>query len=217
MSMRCPTMNRVKRRVVVAAVVVVVGAVLVAALLVKVRRDREWAHGGDAVRTDVRVRLTDADGLPEALVALGGERKPAYLPAGTQAVVVQVAWRGPAHESGTYEVIALDKRMSPARQLDSYYGWDSSGEIGSGWGSSYHVLAERYPWLAGTAPVPTRSGGFQAAAMAIGTRASAEGAITASFLVGDRRLLMDDPARDVLVALFFVDRSGVRWAKRVAG
>jgi hypothetical protein len=53
--------------------------------------------------------------------------------------------------------------------------------------------------------------------MAISGRATVEGAITASFLVGHGRLLMDDPARDLLVALFFVDGSGVRWAKRVTG
>jgi hypothetical protein len=212
---RWSTLERVKRRMVVAALAAVVAVVLLVALLVKVRREREWAHGGDAVRTDVRVRLADADGLPEALVALGGTRKPAYLPDGTQAVVVQVVWRGPAHKSGSYQVIALDKRVTPARQLDAYYGWNSSGETGSGWAGSYRVLAQRYAWLAGTAPVRTPSGEVQA--MAIGGRATVKGEITASFLVGDGSLVMDDPARDLLVALFFDDGSGVRWAKRITG
>jgi len=69
------------------------GAVGVAA---KIRRDAEWAHGGDRLTASAQVRTSDEAGLPATVTALGGPSiESAFLPLGTQALVVRLQWTGP--------------------------------------------------------------------------------------------------------------------------
>src|SRR2546423_4448704 len=69
------------------------GAVGVAA---KIRRDAEWAHGGDRLTASAQVRTSDEAGLPATVTALGGPSiESAFLPLGTHALVVRLQWTRP--------------------------------------------------------------------------------------------------------------------------
>ncbi|HEX6497908.1 MAG TPA: hypothetical protein VF054_02635 [Micromonosporaceae bacterium] len=207
------------RRAAVVATVFAVCVALVGAVTVTVRRDREWCHGGDRVSTTVRTRIAADDVAgAAAVVALGGPPGRVYgLPARTGMVVVRVTWNGPRQSGGSrYELVALDKRVTPAQPLRVLDGWNADGGTGSNWAGAYQTLAEHYPWLAGTAEVQDASGGWASQAEAVDARATATGTVTAAFLLGDDREFTPDS--DLLLALFLVDRQGeVRWAKRVYG
>lgn len=205
---------------IVAAVVVALGVGSVVAVAFKVRRDREWAHGGDALTAQIQLRLADAQSLPAAAVALGYPAdEPVLLPSEfPQSVVVRVQWRGPAHRGGSYQLIVLDKRLTPPRPLPVYGGWNANGGTGSNWAGAYEKLAEQYDWLAGTASVQDATGGWTSVGQAVDAPATDPGALTAIFLVPPGDPPVTDTAAHLLVSLFYVDDSGeVRWARRVAG
>lgn len=117
----------------IAAAVAIVLGVGSAVAVAKVRRDREWAHGGDALTVQVQLRLADAQTLPAAATALGHPAdEPVLLPSEfPQSVVVRVQWRGPAPGDGSYQLIVLDKRLTPPHPLPVYGGWNANGGTGS--------------------------------------------------------------------------------------
>jgi hypothetical protein len=207
-----------RRALVVAASVVCLA--LVVGVAVKVRRDREWAHGGDNLNATAEVRLADGDTLSDTATVLGvpfGE--PLQLPEDfRQAIVARVRWTGLARDRGLYQIIVLDKRVTPPRPMPVYGGWDASGGTGAAWSSSYDVLGDHYGWLEGTGMVRGITGSWTSVGQAVGIPASAEGTVTVVLLVGTDDVPLTDAATETIVTLFYVEDSGeVRWAKRVAG
>jgi hypothetical protein len=107
----------------------------------KIRRDAEWAHGGDRLTASAQVRATDAAGLPATIAALGGpSTESAFLPVGTQALVIRLRWTGPEYRGGRYNVLLLDRRLRPAPALDPYSAWAAHGKPIWGWDGRYGVL-----------------------------------------------------------------------------
>lgn len=138
-----------------------------------------------------------------------------------QTVVVQVRWSASAHSDGSFQLIALDGRVTPPRPLAADGGWNAEGATGSSWGSAYEVLAQRYEWLAGMAEsnYTDPNGIHTFPTPAVRAPAASAGTVTAWFRQwGDGPIPFTDTERDIVVALFYVDGGGeVRWAKRVFG
>ncbi|GIJ24002.1 hypothetical protein [Micromonospora lutea] len=181
-----------------------------------VEREREWARGGDQVAVTVEAHLPEPEqvagvaaafGWPDAVNVIG---EPDH-----QSVVLHLRWSGPPRE-GHYQVILLDGRVVPARVLPPYGGWDAAGATGFNWAGAYEVLAERYDWLADTAPRETPDGSVTSGDHgAIGTRARAEGSLVAVFRLDPHALPLDETSH-LVVAFCYVEPDGeVRWAKRV--
>lgn len=189
---------------------------------------REVAHNdNDDLSVTKQLRATDLSGLSDAVTALGGPPdKPPDLPGVCQAVVLRLDWTGPERD-GRYHVVVLDNRVSPPRPLLAYVGWtgrDASGafqpaDVGD-WTEAQDALAERYVWLAevDSAPEPTgeEAAGALPTTQVVSAPATADGTITAVFLVTDDQTPFTDVEREALVVLFHVDGAGeVRWARSV--
>lgn len=192
-----------------------VSAVVVAALVFSVlhlRRDNEWAHGGDDVRVTVDTEVASQSTFAATIERLGApaDRSTMRVTAG-QVVVVRVSWTG-ASGTGSFQVVALDNRVTPPRLLPADGGWASDGETGSNWAGAYEVLADKYDWLADAA-TPARD------TAAVGAPATAAGSVTAWFRpTSENALPFQDADRDIVVALIKVDDSGdVRWARQISG
>ncbi|PGH41285.1 hypothetical protein COO58_25965 [Micromonospora sp. WMMA1996] len=191
-------------------------ALMVTATVLHTRREKEWAHGGDAVTVNVDYRSAGKNDVTEAARALGWPVEGERGVLGDQALVVRVAWTG-ASRDGRFELIALDRRSAPPRVLNPTYGRDASGDIGSEWGSNLNILAERYAWLAGVTPPVDNAYGEPSiweGPMAVGTPAAATGTVMAVFDLGRKQQPSWDPARDLMLALVYWN-DGVRWAKQV--
>jgi hypothetical protein len=200
-----------------AAVLVVAGVVLL-----RVQREREWSHGGDRLAVQVEIALATQDTFEGVVVRLGAPPRTATrLHSADQSVVVQVRWSASAHSDGSFQLIALDGRVTPPRPLAADGGWNAEGATGSGWGSAYEVLAQRYEWLGGVAQgnYTDVNGMTNFPTPAVSAPAARAGAVTAWFRQwGDGRIPFADADRDVVVALIYVDGSGeVRWARRIFG
>jgi hypothetical protein len=208
------------RRTIVAAVVIAltVGSALAVAL--NVRRDQEWAHGGDALTAQAELRMADAVALPDTAVALGYPAdEPVALPSSfTQSVVVRVHWRAAAHRSGRYQLIVLDKRVAPPRALPVYGGWKATGGTGSKLGGCILRSRRALRLASRHRPGPGRDRwldlGWPGGRCARDRLRHPHG----GFLVTPTALPITDTAVHLLVSIFYVDESGeVRWARRVAG
>ncbi|MEU8076600.1 hypothetical protein AB0B31_14235 [Catellatospora citrea] len=212
-----------RRRTIIASVLatVVAGA---AGVLLKVQRDREWAHGGDDVSVAVDLRLADHETFDATVVTLGGPSShQTGAPPGSQALVVRASWsEAPSDDGHHYSLIALDKRVFPPRLLSANGAWVAGAateSTGSHWSSAYTELAEHYDWLAKTAMV-TDERGSTFPGSAIAAPALSSGALVATWFTdtADGRLPLTDPLAEVLIALVYVDDDGdVRWAKRIFG
>ena len=200
-----------------AAVLVVAGVVLL-----RVQREREWAHGGDRLTVQVEVALATRDDFDAVVVRLGTPPGQATrLHSADQSVVVRVRWSGAARSPGSYELIALDGRVTPPRPLAADGGWNAEGATGSDWGGAYDVLAQHYDWLRGTSGANyTDANGMNSfPTAAVGAPATRAGTVTAWFRQwGEGRIPFADPNRDIVLALIHVGDGGeVRWARRIAG
>ncbi|GAA1364288.1 hypothetical protein [Catellatospora chokoriensis] len=212
-----------RRRKVIATVLAIAVAGAVGVLL-KVQRDREWAHGGDDVDVVVDLRLAGNETFDATVVMLGGpSRHQTGAPLGTQALVVRASWsEAPSDNGHHYALIALDKRVSPPRLLGANGAWVVGGApegTGSHWSSAYTELAEHYDWLARTAMV-TDERGVSFPGSAIIAPALSSAALVATWFTdtADGRPPLADPQAEVLIALVYVDDDGeVRWAKRIFG
>ncbi|MEV8503320.1 hypothetical protein AB0368_00655 [Actinoplanes sp. NPDC051475] len=187
-----------------AATVLVAGA-----MFSHVRRDREWAHGGDQVTFDAEVAITTAEDFDREVVRLGAPPGEATRwEAAEQTVVARVRWSGLPESINSLQVIALDKRVSPPKPLIPDGGWNSAGGTGSGWEGAYEPLAEHYDWL-------RRVAGPDAIA-AVDAPGAGSGTVTAWFRQqADATRAGRD---DIVLAVFSVDDDGeVRWARRIFG
>ncbi|HEX5598542.1 MAG TPA: hypothetical protein VFX61_21365 [Micromonosporaceae bacterium] len=202
-----------------AAVALVLYAVVA---VLKVQRDREWAHGGDDVKVHVEVALTTEDTFEDVVVRLGappGETT-RYIGA-EQTIVVQASWTDSPYDSGWFQLLVLDKRVVPPRPLAVDGGWNANGPTGSNWASAYEVLAEQYEWLRGvsSANFTDASGVSTFRTAAVDAPATTAGTMTAWFWQwGDGQIPLAEVTTEVMVVLFYVDDSGeVRWARRSLG
>ena len=194
------------------AAVGVVLTVAAVATVLKVRRDREWVHGGDGVEVSAQVRATDAAGLPAAVVALGGPSGvDQFLAVGDQALVVRIAWHGPEQHHGDYNVLLLDNRVGPPKPLRQYRAWSTAGQPTFGWDGRFEHLGDHYPWLQRTSQA--ESGGN---VDSVTVPAAADGVLTAVFLLGPGAVPMRNPDHEALVGLFLARGGEPRWAKPIA-
>jgi hypothetical protein len=212
-----PVRRAVAASVAAAAVLVVAGVVLL-----HVQRAREWAHGGDRLTVDVDVALATQETFDGAVVRLGAPPGEAIrVQSADQTVVVRVRWSASSHSDGSYELIALDKRVSPPRPLAADGAWSSGEATGPNWGSAYDALAERYDWLGGTAQTTYTDahGMTNFPAAALGVPATEAGTSTAWFHQwGEAPIAFADVDRDIVMALVYLDDSGeARWARRIFG
>ncbi len=190
--------------------------------MLRVQRHREWAHGGDRVRAEVEVALAREETFEDVVVRLGAPPGKAtrYMDA-DQTVVVRVRWSGFPDAEGSFQLIALDARVSPPRLLAADGGWNSDGATGSNWAGAYEELAKHYDWLRGVAEANfIDAWGFsRLPSAAVGARAAEAGEATAWFRQwGDGRIPIADSSREIAIALVYVDDSGeVRWARKVFG
>lgn len=208
------------RRAVIASVTAAAVLVVAGVALVRVQREREWAHGGDGLAVEVEVALATQDTFEGVAVRLGAPPHTATrLHNAGQPVVVRVRWSASAHSEGSFQLIALDGRLTPPRPLAADGGWNSEGATGSGWGSAYEVLAQRYEWLEGVAEgnYTDVNGMSTLPTPAVSAPAAEAGTVTAWFRQwGDGRIPFADAERDIVVALVHVDGSGeVRWARSI--
>lgn len=210
------------RRSVIASVAATAVLVVTGFALLQVRREREWAGGGDGLAVDVEVALATGDTFDGVVVRLGAPpNRATRLNSADQSVVLRVRWSGASSAGGSFELIALDKRLHPPRPLAAEGGWTADGATGTNWAGAYEVLAERYDWLRGVAEADhtdaTGTTFFPTAA--VGAPATAAGTVTAWFRQwGEGPIPLTDPARDLVVALVHVDDGGeVRWARRIFG
>src|SRR5262245_50863605 len=172
-------------------------------------RNAEWAHGGDRVTLAADLRLTDEASYADTVAALGGPAD--QQTADTADLVVRVRWSGPnnrAHD-GYYEFVVLSRSGGPTLQPSE--GWIDGADVGGfGWGGSFDVLSEHYPWLAGTRYVPTSNGSVTNNPLATGVAAAASGSLTIALMADD---LAGDPAAldRVVVGVFYIRDAEVRW------
>lgn len=204
---------------VAAAVVLVVAG---GALFLRFQREREWAHGGDRLTVDVEVALARQDSFEAVVVRLGAPPgKATRFEGADQSVVVRVRWSGAPHSAGSFELIALDGRVTPPRLLAADGGWNADGATGSDWAGAYEALARHYDWLRGTAEANYTDvdGATDLPTAAVSAPATATGTVTAWFRQwGDGTIPFTEANRSVVVALVYVDDGGeVRWARRVSG
>src|SRR5690242_15928486 len=146
----------------------------------KMRRDREWAHGGDTLAATAEVHVAASADYPATVAAFGGpQTTTAVMDEAKQAVVVRVRWNGPAHGDGLYSLLVLDSRVKPARLLPLRGSWSAGGrETYDGWAGAYNALTEHYAWLAGIAHgdnLPTQPDGSTYHLSATSIRATARG------------------------------------------
>ncbi len=141
------------------------------------------------------------------LAALGGPAGE-VAPRTPQSVVAHVTWAGGSSDPGTYAFLLLDGRLAPQRPLRGYGGWWPGDPEGTGphWDGRYAALGEHYPWLA-------RAGSSDTDALGV---PAAEGEATLAYYFDRSRLPTARPARDLVLAMAFVDADGeVRWARKV--
>lgn len=191
------------------------------ALAVDLRRDREWQHGGDDVTTTTELALTTAKTFgTEAAVRLGVPPGEATRHTSRdQTIVVRVTWSG-LPDDGSLQLMMMDTRVTPPRPLAAEGGWTADGGTGTNWAGIYEALPEHYDWMQGFASIQKGNSWttpFPTAAVTAGTGTS--GTATAWFgQWGDGRIPLDDPARELALALVRVgDDNEVRWAKRIHG
>ncbi|WP_412741108.1 hypothetical protein [Krasilnikovia sp. MM14-A1259] len=190
--------------------------------MLHVQREREWTQGGDQLTVRAEVVLATHDTFGGVVAGLG-------VPAGEatrsenadQSVVVHVRWSGSPHSDGSFELIALDRRVFPARPLAADGGWNSEGGTGSDWAGAYEALAQHYDWLSGVAAANyTDANGMNTfPTAAVNAPAAEDGTVTAWFRQwGEGTIPFTDPAGEIVVAMFYVDDKGqVRWARRIYG
>ncbi|WP_341716794.1 hypothetical protein QQG74_22830 [Micromonospora sp. FIMYZ51] len=181
------------------------------------QREREHAASPDAVTVTVEAMLPAADQVADLTAAYGWRNGSAITgDPDNQSVLLRLNWTGPS-QPGTYQVILLDNRLTPARVLPPVGGRDTDGSVGANWADSYEKLAERYDWLAGLVTRPESSDSLRTPDNlgAVGTSATAGGSLVALFRMGPGAAPLTDPS-DLLVAFCHVDFSGTpRWAKPV--
>lgn len=201
-----------------AAVILVASAVV----LGKVKRDREWEHGGDEVKFAVQVALTVPDSFDDVAVSFGMSPGSATQAINSpQHVMVRLGWTRADLGPGSFQLIALDARISPGRPLEAVGGWSSDAFTGPNWASAYDELPQRYPWLQGlpSAASTFGSGSDVMPLAAIDVRASEQGTLVGWFRQrSDETTQFADVANEVTIAVFFVGNDGgVRWARRLYG
>ena len=201
-------------------------------VVLKVRRDHEWAHGGDRMVVTVQTLLANPQSFRDAIAALGVPALESSGLAQAQAVVAKVTWSGWMPDDGHFQLVALDRRTSPPRVLAGDGGWTSvevvgnpSGQLDSGWVSSYdNVLAEHYDWLAGlqarydAVPFVTMSPGVLVPAKPSGTA-------TVWFTVPESFPALTDQSNIIIGMIYFAGPSltgvtleeHIRWARRIHG
>jgi hypothetical protein len=212
----------VKRWAVRVAAVLVVAVAVGAATALHLRREREWAHGGDDVAVEVHAVVATEETFDDVAVRLGVPPGEAVRYSGAaQSIVVRVRWTGMVPTGGWFQMMVLDKRFDPGQLLAVDGSWGSEGGGGGNWASSYEILASRYAWLSGVARElyvdPPRM--YRQPTAAVSAAATGSGTVTGWYRQWrDGALPIDDPATDTLVALVLVDEDGeVRWARRVYG
>ncbi|TCB98048.1 hypothetical protein E0H26_10715 [Micromonospora zingiberis] len=199
-------------------VALVAATVAVLATVDRLRdQEREREQGGGTVQVTAEALLPAASEVAD-LTAAHGWREGANITGDpqNQSVLLRLSWSGPRQE-GTYQLILLDTRTTPARVIRPHSGWDAAGSTGFNWADEYETLAQRYDWLAGTAARPWSSDSLTTPDNlgAIGTRATTAGSLVALFRMGLGAEPLTDPAH-LVVAFCHVDADGkVRWAKRV--
>lgn len=214
--------NAAVRRAVIASVVAAAVLVVAGVVLLRVQREREWADGGDRLTVHVEVSLATQDTFEDVAVRLGAPPRTATrLHSASQSVVVRVRWSASAHSDGSFQLLALDGRVTPPRPLAADGGWNSEGATGSNWAGAYETLAQHYDWLAGVAEANYTdvNGMTNFPTAAVDAPATEAGTATAWFRQwGDGPIPFADAKRDIVVALSYVDDGGeVRWARRIFG
>nr|WP_249412211.1 hypothetical protein [Micromonospora endophytica] len=173
------------------------------------QREREQHGSPDAVTVTVEAMLPAAHQVAD-LAAAYGWRNGATVDGDpdNQSVLLRLRWSGP-ELPGNYQVMLLDKRLTPPRVVPPFDGWDAVGGTGFNWADSYEQLADRYDWLAGAASRPESSDSLRTPDNlgAVGTRAVADGSLVALFRMGTGAAPLTDPA-DLLVAFCHVDETG---------
>lgn len=177
------------------------------------RRDQEWRHGGDAVRISASVATVSGDEeFKSALTRAGGDPEH-FLTGAKQGIVVTVTWDGPPQpRDGRFQFVLLDARVHPPQPI--------SPTGGSSWSSAYNVLAERYRWLAGTAPQLRTDGSYVDLSEALDVTASPSGRAVFAFAMNRHQVPVTDPSTELIVGMFLVEADRdvddqVRWAKQV--
>ncbi|MFL6106731.1 MAG: hypothetical protein ACJ72L_07190 [Marmoricola sp.] len=204
-----------RRRMQVLVLLGLVLALLTAVLVRHERRDHEWRHGGDKVTVEAGIRVTDAAGFGEALAAAGGTRSAAIVDA-QQGFVIKVRWNGGPASGGSYQFVLLDHRVSPARPIRAATGAAPGRGITLGWDGRYEALSQHYAWLAGTEERRLSDGSYADTAEAVGVPARKRGRAMVAFYNVKNANAVTDPARDLELAMFFVDSDGeVRWARAI--
>jgi hypothetical protein len=123
--------NAAVRRTAIAAVAVVVVLVVAGVVVLRVLREREWAHGSDRLTVQVDVALATQDTFEGVVVRLGTPPgRATRLHSAAQSVVVRVRWSASSPSHGSYELIALDGRVTPPRPLAADGGGNSEGATG---------------------------------------------------------------------------------------
>ncbi|MEU4622085.1 hypothetical protein AB0G04_19235 [Actinoplanes sp. NPDC023801] len=119
------------RRALFASVSAAAVLVIAVVVMLRVHRDREWAHGGDRLAADADVAVTTQDPFEGVVVRLGAPPGTAVRAhSADQTVVVQVRWSASPQAEGSYELITLDKRVTPPRPLAADGGWNFQGATG---------------------------------------------------------------------------------------
>lgn len=214
--------NAAVRRAVIASVVAAVVLVVAGLVLLRVQREREWAHGGDRLTVHVEVALATQDTFEDVVVRLGAPPRTATrVHSASQSVVVQVRWSASGQSNGSFQLLALDGRVTPPRPLAAEGGWNSAGVTGSNWAGAYETLAQHYDWLGGVAEANYTdvNGVTNFPTAAVDAPAAEAGTATAWFRQwGDGPIPFADAKRDIVVALVYVGDGGeVRWARRIFG
>jgi hypothetical protein len=197
------------------AIVWIMAAVVVglAALFTYVSDQQERRRSAARTSALMDVTLVDQVTYADVVSRFGVVAEDAELPEGCQAVVARISWHGPAYD-GSYQVLLLDARTSPAKPLTPIGGWDADGSAGIYGSSAYNGLSVAYEWLGGAQPVRDGIGGTDAL-MTVGTRAQTSGSLVAVFLAGRDESQFAD-SRQVSGALILMPVDGsVRWAKQL--
>ncbi|MFL6174539.1 MAG: hypothetical protein ACJ716_16745 [Marmoricola sp.] len=206
--------TRRKRRWLLVGVLLL--ALVAAALLFKhQRREHEWSHGGDAVEVQAQILATSGAGFGDALEEAGGDRDGAIVDA-QQGFVIKVRWNGSPASGGSYQFVLLDHRVSPARPIRAATGAAPGRGVTLGWDGRYEALSQHYSWLAGTAERRLSDGSYADTAESVGVPARKRGTAMVAFYNVKNANAVTDPARDLKLAMFFVDSDGaVRWARAI--
>lgn len=196
------------RNLIVAAAAAAVLVLIAGIVLLRVQRDREWAHGGDDLAVDVEVALADRQTFAGTVARFGVPAGAATAGADEQYVITRVRRAGSPGVGGRFVLLMVDKRVTPPGRLNGRGGWDGQQNPGFHWEGVYQPLSERYEWLRG----------FAADSGVSAVEAAGDSSVAYFVPRRDGAMPITDPAREVAIALVHLDRDNeVRWARRIYG